>query len=71
MIEVLDQGEGIPADKREQVFAPFHRLPGSREQAGAGLGLSLVRQIAKLHGGSAEIAPSAMGTRLLVRLPSD
>ena len=41
-------------DRREHVFAPFYRLPGAA--TGTGLSLSLVRQIARLHGGEAAVA---------------
>ena len=54
VLDVMDRGEGIPAAERERVFAPFHRL-GS-DGKGVGLGLALVRQIARLHGGDATIA---------------
>jgi signal transduction histidine kinase len=54
-LSVIDAGEGIPASAREQVFLPFHRLRGDR--TGAGLGLALVRQIARLHGGDAMVTP--------------
>ncbi|MFP5392317.1 MAG: sensor histidine kinase [Gammaproteobacteria bacterium] len=51
-IDVCDGGPGIPPDQREAIFAPFYRLPGASEAAGGvGLGLSLVRQIARHHGG--------------------
>jgi signal transduction histidine kinase len=50
---VSDAGEGIPPGERERVFLPFHRLRGDRK--GAGLGLALVRQIARLHGGDASV----------------
>jgi signal transduction histidine kinase len=43
--------------ERERVFTPFHRL--GDDATGAGLGLSLVRQIARLHGGDAVVAPRA------------
>jgi signal transduction histidine kinase len=54
-IEIADAGPGVPEAEHERVFAPFHRLAG--EATGAGLGLSLVRQIARLHGGDATVAP--------------
>lgn len=54
VLTVADGGPGIPAAQREQVFAPFFRLAG--DSHGAGLGLSLVRQIARLHGGDAVVA---------------
>lgn len=50
---VLDHGDGVPDGERERVFAPFFRL--RRDRPGAGLGLSLVRQIARLHGGDVEV----------------
>jgi signal transduction histidine kinase len=49
LLSVVDAGAGIPPEEREHVFTPFYRLGGDRK--GAGLGLSLVRQIARLHGG--------------------
>ncbi len=53
-IVVADRGEGIPAGERERVFEPFYRPAGRAESSGGwGLGLSLVRQIAKRHGGVA------------------
>jgi signal transduction histidine kinase len=55
IIEVADAGAGIPDAERDQVFTPFHRVGG--ESAGAGLGLALVRQIARLHGGDVAVAP--------------
>ena len=55
ILDVIDAGPGIPQDERERVFAPFHRL--GPDAAGTGLGLSLVRQIARLHGGEATVAP--------------
>lgn len=51
-MRVLDRGPGVPEAQRERIFEPFYRLPGHAEQAGGvGLGLSLVRQIARHHGG--------------------
>jgi signal transduction histidine kinase len=55
VLDVLDSGAGVPESERERIFAPFHQLGG--EGKGAGLGLSLVRQIARLHGGDAVVAP--------------
>jgi signal transduction histidine kinase len=55
ILEVMDNGVGIPETERERVFSPFHRLGG--DSRGMGLGLALVRQIARLHGGEAIVAP--------------
>ena len=61
-LDVLDSGPGIPPEERENIFAPFHRLPGASERAGGvGLGLSLVRQIANAHGGSARCVSGEYG----------
>ncbi|PBB69626.1 two-component sensor histidine kinase [Mesorhizobium sp. WSM4312] len=67
-IEVRDEGPGIPAAERENVFEPFYRLqPQSR---GAGLGLNLARQIALLHDGTIRILTGSWrGARIRMELP--
>ena len=55
VLSVMDAGQGIPQGERERIFLPFHRL--STDPNGTGLGLALVRQIARLHGGDAVVAP--------------
>ncbi len=53
-LTVADRGPGVPETQRERVFEPFHRPPGVSETgSGYGLGLALVRQIAREHGGEA------------------
>ena len=70
-IRVSDQGSGVPEAQRERVFEPFFRIPGAREATGAGLGLSLVRQIARRHGGEARcVARERGGSVFVVELPS-
>jgi signal transduction histidine kinase len=49
ILDVIDGGPGIPDAEREHIFTPFYRL--ASDQTGSGLGLSLARQIARLHGG--------------------
>ena len=67
VLTVTDAGDGIPANEHEHVFMPFYRLGGDRK--GTGLGLALVRQIARLHGGDAMVAPTTeAASRLLVRI---
>lgn len=59
VIEVSDSGPGIPEAERDRVVEPFHRLvPRGR---GAGLGLHLVAEVARLHGGQLRIGGSALG----------
>lgn len=61
-LRVGDRGPGVPEAMRERIFEPFFRLPGHAEHAGgAGLGLSLVRQIAQAHGGSVRCEARAGG----------
>lgn len=60
-LSVADQGPGIPKSEWENVFKPFYRLSGSQNKAGSGLGLALVAQIAKRHGGTAVIAQKQDG----------
>jgi signal transduction histidine kinase len=68
VLEVLDHGPGIPEAERERVFVPFQQL--GPDAKGSGLGLSLVRQIARLHGGDAVVAAGADGANVLrVTLP--
>ncbi len=51
-IEVADRGPGIDAEDRARVFDRFYRATGARTLPGSGLGLSIVSQIATLHGGT-------------------
>ena len=66
-IAVIDQGTGIPEYKRTDIFSPFVRL--QQEKKGSGLGLSLVAQIVKAHGGSIMTDTLHGHTRFLVTLP--
>jgi signal transduction histidine kinase len=70
-IEVRDHGPGVSEGEREKIFEPFYRLVGSAESGrGSGLGLSLVRQIAMSHGGSAQcLAAAGGGSSFRVVLP--
>ncbi len=69
-LEVRDRGRGIPAQERERVFDRFIRLEPSRNTSGSGLGLSLVRAVARRHGGDACIKDANPGCRVVLRFPS-
>jgi two-component system, sensor histidine kinase len=73
VVSVQDNGIGIPADMLHSVFDLFTQVSRhlDRAQGGLGIGLSLVRQLVELHGGSvvAESAGPGLGSRFTVRLP--
>lgn len=70
-VTVCDRGPGVPEPYRERVFEPFFRLPGHAErEGGVGLGLALVRQIARQHGGEVRCeAREGGGSCFVLTLP--
>jgi signal transduction histidine kinase len=72
VLRVDDRGPGVPESERERIFDPFYRREGARSEGaggGVGLGLALVRRIARHHGGDARcIARPGGGTRFEVEL---
>ena len=73
VLEVLDHGRGIPSEDLPRIFDTFYQATQllHRPHGGMGLGLSLVRRLAELHGGSAEASSEGegKGARFVVRLP--
>jgi signal transduction histidine kinase len=69
-IVIADLGPGIPWGRREDVFRPFHRLDDRLTEgvSGAGLGLWIARELARLHGGDLRLLPSERGARFEVTL---
>lgn len=68
---VTDDGPGVPADQRENIFGRFVRLDTdrARSKGGSGLGLSISRALAEAHGGTLLCLPSTKGARFQLRLP--
>ena len=72
VLEVADDGPGIPEEERVQVFDRFYRAdrPRSSDERGFGLGLAIVRWIVALHGGEVRAEENQpRGCRMVVRLP--
>jgi len=69
-LAVADRGPGIPAKARERVFEPFERLGDQVTEAaqGTGIGLAVVRELARLHGGQALVRDAAVGATFEVTL---
>ena len=72
VLEVLDDGLGIPPEDHQRIFERFSRLDDARtrDDGGAGLGLAIAARIATTHHGTLTIAPSSQGARFLLRLPT-
>ncbi|MEU5543379.1 ATP-binding protein [Streptomyces sioyaensis] len=72
VLRVADDGPGIPPEAAEQVFERFARLHAARhrQSGGTGLGLAIARDIARAHGGSLRVEPSARGALLVARFPT-
>lgn len=72
LIEVIDEGEGIPLEHLPHLFNRFHRVDSSRDRTsgGTGLGLSIVKSIVEAHGGTVSIQSEAcVGTTVSVVIP--
>lgn len=72
-VSVRDQGEGIPEQDRASIFEPFYRPAGKSESAGGwGLGLALVQQIARHHGGTVRYeTPASGGACFVAEFPAN
>ncbi|WP_405950548.1 HAMP domain-containing histidine kinase [Streptomyces prunicolor] len=72
VLEVLDDGLGIPSEDHQRIFERFSRLDDARTRdgGGAGLGLAIAARIATTHHGTLTIVPSSQGAHFLLRLPT-
>jgi signal transduction histidine kinase len=71
-LQVHNDGDEIPTEQRDVIFEPFTRLDNARnrDEGGAGLGLSLARRIAEVHGGTLTVVDVTHGAAFLLTLPS-
>lgn len=72
LVEVADEGPGLPPDEIEQVFKPFFRGSGARNSGapGVGLGLAVSRSVLRSHGGELTLANTDVGLVARARLPA-
>lgn len=68
VVEVSDNGPGIPAQERDKVMRRLYRLDASRHTPGNGLGLSLVEGVVKLHGGTVTLMANTPGLRVRIEI---
>ena len=70
-MSVEDNGTGIPDEQQEKIFGRFYRGDSARFSEGTGLGLAMVKDIAKYHGGTVEVASAVgEGSRFTVKFPA-
>lgn len=69
IVTIADNGPGIPASERDNVFRRFYRLDQSRGSSGNGLGLSMVSAVIGLHNGTITLEDNTPGLRIVIRLP--
>lgn len=70
MIQVTDQGIGIPHDEQIRLFEPFYRANNVGVIGGTGLGLSIVKEIVEMHKGTISLKSEAnQGTQVVIFLP--
>ncbi|HET6977724.1 MAG TPA: ATP-binding protein [Pyrinomonadaceae bacterium] len=72
-LEVSDTGTGIPADELPHLFERFHRVKGARGRSyeGSGIGLAMVQELVKLHGGTVQVKSKLEhGSAFIVRIPT-
>jgi signal transduction histidine kinase len=67
---VSDNGPGVPSVEHELIFRRFHRSPTSHSVSGSGLGLSLVKAVADIHGIAVHAEDATPGLRIVMRFPS-
>jgi len=69
VLDVEDDGPGVPEEERKMIFEPFYRSPGTKAIAGVGLGLAIAREFATAHRGTLEYLPGTDATHFRATLP--
>lgn len=69
VLDVEDDGPGVPEEERKMIFEPFYRSPGTKAVAGFGLGLAIAREFATAHRGTLEYLPGTDATHFRATLP--
>ena len=70
LLSVEDNGIGIPVEQQEMIFRRFYRVESARFSEGAGLGLAMVEDIVKYHGGTVEVVSAVgEGSKFTVKFP--
>jgi two-component system sensor histidine kinase GlrK len=69
VLDVIDDGPGIPPEDHDKIFEPFYRSAHTKSVAGVGLGLAIAREFAAAHHGALELMPAANGTHFRAVLP--
>jgi signal transduction histidine kinase len=70
VVDVLDDGPGVPGGDEEVIFERFHRGDAARSRRGSGLGLSIARTVAERHGGRLVVVPGGSGAHFRLTLPA-
>jgi two-component system sensor histidine kinase GlrK len=69
VLDVIDDGPGVPEADRERIFEPFYRSPASKGVAGVGLGLAIAREFVAAHRGTLDLVATTAGTHFRATLP--
>ncbi|HTY02260.1 MAG TPA: HAMP domain-containing sensor histidine kinase [Rhodocyclaceae bacterium] len=69
VLDVMDQGPGIPTDERAKIFEPFYRARATEHAAGTGLGLAIASEFVHAHHGSLDLIESSTGAHFQIHLP--
>jgi signal transduction histidine kinase len=69
VLEISDDGPGVPADERDLIFSRFYRSEKSRRTPGNGLGLSIVAAVARVHGANVKLSSNEPGLTVELEFP--